>query len=84
MESICQDKNIPGRTLEQRINGLVAILPKNIVDNLHGFRFMGNDALHELKLPPVSDLRLAIDVSEDLLNFLYELDYKASRLPRRP
>jgi hypothetical protein len=23
------------------------------------------------------------EISEDLLNFLYELDYKASRLPRR-
>jgi len=76
-------KNIDGKNLEQRIDHLEAILPANIVQNLHGFRFMGNEALHELGAPDPKDLRLAIEVSEDLLNFLYELDYKASRLPKQ-
>lgn len=83
IEGICQDKGILGRNLEERIDGLVKVLPKNIVDSLHGFRFMGNEALHELNAPDLGDLRVAVEVSEDLLNFLYELDYKASRLPRR-
>ena len=60
--------------------GFIIIFRKNIVTGLHGFRFIGNTALHRLNPPKKDDLRLAIEVSEDILNFLYELDYKASRL----
>ena len=83
IEGICADKKIVGRNLEKKIDAMEAILPKNIVENLHGFRFMGNDAVHELAAPKMEDLKIAIDVSEDLLNFLYELDYKASQLPKK-
>jgi hypothetical protein len=41
---------------------------------------MGNDAVHELEAPKHTELALAIGVMEDLLNFFYELDYKASQL----
>ena len=41
---------------------------------------MGNDAVHELTPPERKELKIAIEVSEDLLNILYELDYKASLL----
>lgn len=41
---------------------------------------MGNDAVHELAAPKPTELALAISVIEDLLNFLYELNYKASQL----
>jgi hypothetical protein len=44
---------------------------------------MGNIALHELVAPKKDDLKVAIEVSKDLLNFLYELDYKATSLSRR-
>ncbi len=80
IEGICDNKKIKGKNLEDRINGLVGYLPQNIVANLHGFRFMGNEALHKMTAPKPEDLRLAIEVSEDLLNYLYELDYKVSRL----
>lgn len=63
---------------------LRTIYSQTIVANLHGFRFMGNIALHELAAPKKDDLKVAIEVSEDLLNFLYELDYKASLLPQKP
>ncbi len=80
IEGICEDKHIKGKNLEEKINGLSAVLPQNIVANLHRFRFIGNTALHELVTPDRDDLRLAIEICEDLLNFLYELDYKTSRL----
>lgn len=83
IEGICVDKDIKGRTLEKKIDGLISILPENIVKNLHNFRFMGNNALHELAPPNKKDLSLAIEVSEDLMNFIYELDYKASQLNLR-
>ena len=81
LEGICQDKRIKGRNLKAKIDGLNAILPnKNIIKNLHHFRFMGNDAIHELTSPKPGELTLAISVIEDLLNVVYEMDYKASQL----
>lgn len=89
LEGICADKGVTGATLNAQISSLREHLPSNIVDNLHGFRFLGNRAVHELESPSMGDLRLAIEVVEDLLNFLYELDYKASQfgaktLSRKP
>lgn len=81
LEGICQDKKIKGKNLKAKIEGLKAILPnKNIIRNLHHFRFMGNDAVHELAAPKQKEVALAIGVIEDLMNFFYELDYKASQL----
>jgi hypothetical protein len=81
LEGICQDKKIKGKNLKIKIEGLKSLLPnKNIIRNLHHFRFMGNEAVHELAAPKQTELTLAISVIEDLLNFLYELDYKASQL----
>ena len=81
LEGICQDRKIKGNNLKAKIDGLKAILPnKNIIRNLHHFRFMGNDAVHELAAPKPKEVALAIGVIEDLMNFLYELDYKASQL----
>jgi hypothetical protein len=80
LEGVCQDKGIKGQNLKQRIEGLKTLLPENIVDGLHGFRFLGNEAVHELEAPNQYRLKLYIDVVEDLLNYLYELEYKASRL----
>jgi hypothetical protein len=82
LEGICADKGVTGRNLKKKIDGLQAHLPPNIVESLHSFRFMGNEAAHELQAPARAELQLAIEVIEDLLNFLYELDYKARRLPR--
>ena len=83
IEGICVDKIIEGRNLEKKIDQLTSILPENIVSNLHSFRFMGNTAVHELSPPKRKDLYLAIEVIEDLLNFLYELDYKTSQLSKK-
>lgn len=82
VEGICADKGVQGKNLEKKIDGLEAHLPKAIVSNLHGFRFIGNEAVHELKTPKRQDLKVALEVSEDLLNFLYDLDYRASMLPK--
>jgi len=83
IEGICEDKGIRGRNLETKIDGLTSFLPSSIVGNLHNFRFMGNIAIHELTPPERYELGLAIEISEDLLNYLYELDYKASLLSFR-
>jgi hypothetical protein len=81
LEGVCDDKHIKGRNLRDKIDNLQPLLAnKSIVKNLHHFRFTGNQAVHRLESPTRGDTKLAIEVMEDLLNFLYELDYKASRL----
>jgi hypothetical protein len=89
LEGICLNKRIKSgptannkksNNLEGKINGLKTIIPPNIADNLHGFRFLGNKALHELEIPSSEDVALAIEVIEDVLNVIYELDYKSGRL----
>lgn len=80
VEGICKDKRIGGHDLEAKIDHMTKILPEEIVRNLHGFRFIGNDAVHKLVFPSEVELTLAIEVVEDIMNFLYALDYKASML----
>ena len=82
LEGVCSDKGIPGTNLEKKIDGMKSLLPESIVKNLHEFRFIGNKAVHELEAPKSYELGAALDVIEDILNFLYALDYKASLLAR--
>lgn len=82
LEGICADQEIQGKNLYEKIEGLSSVLPKNIVTNLHSLRFLGNEAAHEQVSPDQIELQLAINLIEDLLNFLYELDYRAASLTR--
>ncbi len=82
LEGVCADKGIRGDNLEKKIEGMKGSLPESIVTNLHEFRFMGNKAVHELEAPKSYELGLALDVIEDILNFFYALDYKASLLAK--
>jgi hypothetical protein len=77
IEGVCADKKIQGQNLDEKVEAMAALLPANIVKNLHGFRFMGNRAAHELSAPNSGELNVAIDLFEDILNYLYDLDYKA-------
>jgi hypothetical protein len=94
LEGICVDQGVVKgpdakgkmtRTLEGKINGLKTLsnVPPAVVDNLHGFRFLGNTALHELERPSAADLAGSIEVIEDVMNVIYELDYKSARLYNR-
>jgi Domain of unknown function (DUF4145) len=79
LEAICAEKSVLGGNLEQKIQALARFIPnESLLQALHAFRFAGNAAAHELEALSQDDARIAIAVMEDLLNFLYELDYKAS------
>jgi len=86
LEAICVDREPslagPKIRLPQKIDALKSSVPEKIVQNLHGFRFLGDRALHELETPKSRELALAIEVIEDVLNVVYELDYKSGRLYR--
>lgn len=92
IEGICIDKGIfegPNadgkrvKTLDGKINAIKILVPENIVEHLHSFRFLGNDAAHERVVPSKEELALAIQIIEDILNVVYELDYKTGRLHRQ-
>lgn len=81
IEGVCIDKGFAQGNLESKIDKLSQFFPnKNLIDSLHGFRFAGNDAAHELEAMYPTEAAHAIEVMEDLLNFLYEFDYKASQM----
>lgn len=42
---------------------------------LHGFRWTGNEAAHELEPMETHEAQRALDVMEDLLGFLYDRFY---------
>jgi uncharacterized protein DUF4145 len=82
IEGICDDKGIDGKLkFERRIDELIKFLPSvNVIEALHDLRIAGNDAAHRLEALTPDKAREAIDIMEDLLNFLYDLSYKASQM----
>jgi hypothetical protein len=80
IEGICADKGIKGKNLEDKINRLVFHIQEKYVQDLHTIRFLGNDAAHELETPQEDELKLAIEICESLMDYLYELDYKSNKL----
>ncbi len=89
LEGLCENQGIKEgvneqgkitKSLEGKINGLKSIVPAGIVKNLHGLRFLGNQALHELEIPSKDDLKLALTVIEDIFNIVYDLNYKSQLL----
>jgi predicted transcriptional regulator len=76
IEAICLDQNIAGRTLEVKINNLVKnkLITEKDGNRLHSIRFLGNDSVHEMDVPKVEKLRIALDIAEHLLKNLYLID----------
>lgn len=86
VETVCQEKNAPGRNLEKRIDALVdlGVLTREGAEILHGTRLLGNDAAHEAKPLTEKQLDAAMDVAEHLLKGVFILPKKAESLPKRP
>lgn len=81
VEAVCDEKGLKGGNLMHKIEGLIEFLPsRNLIDALHHFRFAGNEAAHNLGVSTEEDARAGIQIMEDLLNFLYDLDYRASQM----
>lgn len=80
VEAVCNDLNIPGKSLEVRINKLASsgYISKNDAERLHGIRFMGNDAAHDIKKPKDTTLSVALQIVEHLIVSVYILEKKAN------
>ena len=72
-------KTVRKRNLMGKIEGLheKGLLTRQHSEILHEHRFLGNDAVHDLKQPTQDELKLAIQIVEHTLENLYELKNKA-------
>ena len=87
-EGICVDKGITDKVawgLADKIKELAKQqhLPDKIVEHLKSFKFLGDAAVHRIEAPDTQTLKLGIEVMEDLLNYLYALEYKSEWLHER-
>ena len=95
IEGICVDKEINDgpvpkqsggsmrrSTMQGKIEGMVEadFLTREHAETLHQLRFLGNEALHELRAPTSDELRLAIGIAEHVMEGLYDLSEKADLL----
>ena len=82
IEAICLDKAIKGKNLEARINALhkEGIITLNDRNRLHTIRFLGNDSIHEMKMPDKQGLNLVMKIVNSTLTNLYILDKECEEL----
>lgn len=83
VEAVCTDKNIKGKNLQERIDGLAGdgLITSAGSTILHSLRFMGNAAAHEMRAHSQRELNAAFDVVEYLLRGVYVLPKQAESLP---
>lgn len=76
IEAICIEEGITGRNLEIKINNLVRqkLITEKESKRLHSIRFIGNDSVHEMKVPKEKSLRLVLNIIEHLLSNIYLID----------
>jgi hypothetical protein len=84
VEAICIDKTVSGGNLKIKINNLQqeGYVTTDGADILHSLRFMGNNAVHEMKEHDIKELNAAFDVIEHMLNGVYVLPELAKKLPK--
>ena len=77
--------SVRSNKLDGQIAGLheKGILTKASADILHEYRFLGNEAMHELHKPTKEVLGLAMDIIEHMLNDLYDIPDKAEDLRQK-
>lgn len=86
IESICLDKKVGGKTLEQKINNMqkTGIITMADRDRFHSVRFLGNDSIHEMKSPDYYALKIVLEIVEGILTNLYVYDEKLSAVLEGP
>ncbi len=82
IEAVCVELRVTGSSLEKRIDKLFKEGHVSNVDKkrLHAIRFLGNDAAHAVVEPEEQDLRVALDIVENLLNSVFILAKRAKSL----
>jgi len=75
IETICNDKEIPGANLISRINALVTrgIISQPQADVLHSLRILGNVAAHEVRPSKPKELIAGLEIAETMMKTIYIL-----------
>ncbi len=73
IESVGKDRRIKGRNLQNLIDGLSdnGILSLEQATILHGHRFMGNVAAHEIQQADRRELVAALEIAENMVTTIY-------------
>ncbi|MFD3164619.1 DUF4145 domain-containing protein [Herpetosiphon sp. NSE202] len=76
LEGILSNKGITGKDLYTKIENFASqgILSNDIAKLLHTFRFMGNEAIHDLTKinPSLIEIKYAIEAIEIMIDYMYE------------
>jgi len=85
VEAICKDQKVAGDSLRKRIDALVqqGVLAKTQAGLLHEERYIGNEALHEMKTPTDQDIIDGLAIVEGLMKTIYVLPIHADRLKKK-
>lgn len=73
IECICNDRKIKGGNLEIKISNLKNIgnISRFDIDMLHSLRFLGNEAVHDIKSTNKKELKIAFKIVDHLIQTIY-------------
>lgn len=82
IEAVCNNLNVSGSNLQKRIDSLfkAGYVSNGDKKRLHAIRFLGNDAAHEIKQPYRTEILVALEIVEHLLNTVFILESRAKGL----
>ena len=82
IEAICKQQKVRGKNLAKLIDGLEdkGVLSRLQSEFLHGLRFMGNAAAHEIAKPNRDEILAALEIAEAMLQVIYVLPRLANRV----
>ncbi len=82
IEAVCLEEKAKGHNLKEKIEDLViqGVLTQKNADILHGTRFLRNRSVHEVEAAKDTELSIAFDIVENLLQTVYIIPKKADGL----
>lgn len=82
VEAVCNHLGISGSSLEKRIDLLFKAghISSSDKKRLHGIRFLGNDAAHDIREPKENEFRVALEIIEHLISSVFILSRRAQGL----
>lgn len=84
-EAVCNHFKMDGVSLGNKIYNLskCRLINKELSEALRAHKFLGNDAVHNLISPTKEELRLSIELFEDVLHSLFTIPFKHNDLKNR-
>jgi len=82
VEATCVVLKIRGDELTGKISKLQekGYISQKEADRLHAIRFMGNDSLHQMRVPDEDQVIIVLEITEHLLDSLFLLDMRAKEV----